>query len=86
MRLLVNYQLISLPIRPKCILLEESCYERSQIRDHYFRNFTVLSFFVDNNKQRPKMDLEKCYHCSVSIEISLYLKVCFSLVTQKINN
>ena len=32
------------------------------------------------------MDLEKCYQCSVNIEISLALKVYFSLVTRKINN
>ena len=32
------------------------------------------------------MNLEKCYQCSVNIEISLDLKVYFSLVTFKINN
>ena len=32
------------------------------------------------------MNLEKCYHCSANIEISLDLKVYFSLVTCKINN
>ena len=32
------------------------------------------------------MNLEKCYQCSVNNEISLYLKVCFCLVTCKINN
>ena len=32
------------------------------------------------------MNLEKCYQCSVNIEISLDLKVYFSLVTCKINN
>ena len=31
------------------------------------------------------MDLEKCYQFSVSIEISLNLKVCFSLETHKFN-
>ena len=32
------------------------------------------------------MNLEKNYQCSVNIEISLDLKVYFSLVTYKINN
>ena len=32
------------------------------------------------------MNLEKSYQCSVNIEISLDLKVYFSLVTYKINN
>ena len=52
----------------------------------YCRNFTVLSSFFDVKKQRPKTNLEKCYQCSVNIEISLDLKICFSLVTYKINN
>ena len=52
----------------------------------YCRNFTVLSSFFDVKKQRPTMNLEKCYQCSVNIEISLDLKVYFSLVTFKINN
>ena len=52
----------------------------------YCRNFTVLSSFFDVKKQRPTMNLEKCYQCRVNIEISMDLKVCFSLVTCKINN
>ena len=52
----------------------------------YCRNFTVLSSFFDVKKQRPTMNLEKCYQYSVNIEISLDLKVYFSLVTCKINN
>ena len=32
------------------------------------------------------MNLEKCYQYCVNIEISMDLKVCFSLVTCKINN
>ena len=32
------------------------------------------------------MNLEKCYQCSAKIEISVNLKVYFSLVTCKINN
>ena len=51
----------------------------------YCRNFTMSSFF-DVKKQRPTMNLEKCYQCSVTIEISPDLKVYFSLVTCKINN
>ena len=52
----------------------------------YCRNFTVLSSFFDVKKQRPIMNLEKCYQCSGNIEISLDLKVYFSVVTCKINN
>ena len=52
----------------------------------YCRNFTVFSSFFDIKKQRPTMNLEKNYQCSVNIEISLDLKVYFSLVTYKINN
>ena len=52
----------------------------------YCRNFIVLSSFIDVKKQRPTMNLEKCYQSSVNIEISLDLKVYFSLVTCKINN
>ena len=52
----------------------------------YCRNFTVLSSFFDVKKQRPKTNLEKCYQCSVNTEISLDLKIYFSLVTCKINN
>ena len=47
----------------------------------YYRNYTALSSFFDIKKQRPKISLEKCYQCcSVSIEISVDLKVCFSIV------
>ena len=52
----------------------------------YCRNFTVLSSFFEVKKQRPTMNLEKCYQCGVNIDISLDLKICFSLVTYKINN
>ena len=52
----------------------------------YCRNFTVLSSFIDVKKQRPTMNLEKCYQCCANIEISLDLKVYFSLKTCKINN
>ena len=50
----------------------------------YCRNFTVLSSFFDVKKQRPTMNLEKS--SQFNIEISLDLKVCFSLVKCKINN
>ena len=55
------------------------------------KNLKILSelhciFFFFRLKKRPKTNLEKCHQCSVSIEISLDLKVCFSLVTYKINN
>ena len=52
----------------------------------YCRNFTALSSFFDVKKQRPKANLEKFYQFSVNTEISLDLKVYFSLVTCKINN
>ena len=52
----------------------------------YCRNFTALSSFFDVKKQRPKTNLEKFYQFSVNTEISLDLKVYFSLVTCKINN
>ena len=52
----------------------------------YCRNFTALSSFFDVKKQRPKTNLEKFYQSSVNTEISLDLKVYFSLVTCKINN
>ena len=52
----------------------------------YCRNFIALSSFFDVKKQRPKTNLEKFYQCSANIEISLDLKIYFSLVTCKINN
>ena len=52
----------------------------------YYRNFTVLPSFIDVKKQRPTMNIEKCYQCSVNAEIYLDLKVYFSLVTCKIIN
>ena len=50
----------------------------------YSRISTLLSSFFDVKKQRPTMNLEKCYKCSVNIEISLDLKICFSLVCVKL--
>ena len=43
--------------------------------------FNVLSSFFDVKKQIPKVDIEQYYQCTVSIGISLNLKVCFSQVT-----
>ena len=77
MRLLVNNQLIPISIQSKSISLEQICY---------CRNFTVLCSFLDVKKERPKTNFEKCYQCNINIEISVDLKVYFSLVTCKINN
>ena len=45
------------------------------------KSYTVLAYFFDIKIQRPKTDLEKCYQCSVSFEISLDFKLYFSLLT-----
>ena len=74
MRLLVNRQLI---LTYSNLILKISMY---------WRNFTVLSSLFEVKKQRPKMNFKKSYQCSVNIEISLDLKVYFSLVTCKISN
>ena len=77
MRLLVNHQLIPIAIQPKSISLEQICYKRSQ-------GIVVTSLhclLFDIKKQRPKTNLEKCYQCSVTIEISLDLKVCLAFNT-----
>ena len=52
----------------------------------YCCNFTLLSSVFNVKKQRPTRNLEKYYQCSVNIEISVDLKVYFSLITCKINN
>ena len=74
MRLLVNHQIIPIAMQPISISLEQICYKRSQ-------GIAVTSLhgllFFNVKRQRPKTNLEKCYQCSVSIEISLDLKVCF---------
>ena len=77
MRLLVNHQLILIAMKPKSISLEQICYKSSQ----GIAVTSVQSFFFDVKKQRRKTNLEKSYQCSVSTEISLNLKLCFSLVT-----
>ena len=49
----------------------------------YCRNFIC---FVFSFWRQKTMNLKKCYQSSVNIEISLDLKVYFSLITCKINN
>ena len=81
MQLLVNNQFILFSIRSKSTSLRKLL----QIILSYFCYFTVISSSFDvqkkktkqNKKRRPKTDLEKCFQCSVSIKISLDLKVCF---------
>ena len=67
MRLLLNHQRYS--------------QKASHLNKSVIKDLKVLSPFYDVKKQRPKMILEKCDQRSVSIEIPLDLKVCFSLVT-----
>ena len=72
----VNHQFTPAIIRCKIISLEQNCYKRSQaiiVTSLYCRPFST------SRKKRPKTDLEKCCQCSVSIEISLDLKISFSL-------
>ena len=77
MQLLVNHQLIPVVIHPKIISFEQICCKRSQ--DIAVTSLHCLLF--STSKSKTKTNLEKCYQCSVSIEISLNLKVCFFLVT-----
>ena len=69
-------------MQPERIFLAQICYKRS----HGITVTYCIIFFFCVEKQRPKTNLEKSYECSVSIEISLDLKVCSSLVSGKINN
>ena len=64
------------------VSLDQTCYKRCQ--GIALTSLHCLLFF-DVKKQRPTTNLEKCYQCSVSIVITLDLKVCFSLVRIKIN-
>ena len=91
MRLLFNLQLIAFSIRPKGISFEQSYCKRSQtiiVTSLLFSmSKNVKNFFFQRQKAKTfKTDLEKCYQCSVSIEISLDLKVYFSQVTYEINS
>ena len=65
MRLLVNHQLIPVPIQSNSISLEQMLLKISI----YCSNFTVLSSLFDVKKQRPTMNLDKYYQFSVNIEI-----------------
>ena len=77
MRLLVNHQLIPIAVWPKSISYEQICYKISL-------GIAVTSvhclLFSMSKKPKPKTNREKCYQRSVSIEICLDLKVCFSLL------
>ena len=81
MQLMVNINLFQSRYSLKASLLSKSVTKDLNVLPY----FTVLSSFFDE-KQKPAMNREKCYQCSVNIEISLDLKVCYSLVTYKINN
>lgn len=76
----LNHQLIPFSVRPKNSSCDQNCCEQFQ---NCCCNFTVLSPFIDFKKQRPQTYLEKCYQYR---ETSLRLKICFSLVTRKIND
>ena len=72
----VNNQLIPIAIRPKSISLEQICHKRSQgivVTSLHCRLF----FDVKKRPKDQKKEPEKSYQCSVSIEISLDLKVFF---------
>ena len=81
MQLLVNINLFQSRYSLKASLLSKSVTKDLNVLPY----FTVLSSFFDE-KQKPTMNFEKCYQCSVNIEISLDLKVSFSLVMCKSNN
>ena len=75
MELLVNYQVTPIAILPKSISLEQICYKRSQ-------GIAVTSLhcflFIDVKKQRPKTNLEKCYHVVLAWKLLLTTKIVFS--------
>ena len=81
MRLLVNHQLIQSRYSLKASLLNKSVTKDLKV----LPQLPVLSSFFDAKKQRPTMNHEKCYQCSVNIEISLDLKAYLSLVTCEID-
>ena len=66
-KLLVDNQLIPLPIRPKSISFEESCYKRSQVKKIAVTLLYCLRFSTSKDKG-PKTDLEKYYKFSASFE------------------
>lgn len=67
MKLLVDNQLIPLPIWPKNISFEESCYKRSQVKKIAVTLLCCLRFSTSKDKG-PKTDLEKYYKFSASFE------------------
>ena len=82
MRLRVNIQFLPFPVRSKSISSEQICYKISPsiaVKSQY------CLLFSTSKKRRPKTKLERCYQCSVSIQIFLDFKVCFCLITCKVN-
>ena len=75
MELLVNNQVTLIAIQSKSISLEQICYKRSQ-------GIAVTSLhcflFVDVKKQRPKTNLEKCYHVVLALKLLWTTKIVFS--------
>ena len=69
MRLLVNHQLVSVMIQPKSISYEQICYKRSQGIAVTSLHCLLFPASKKKQKQRPKTNLEKCYQCSVGIEM-----------------
>ena len=69
MRLLVNHQLIPNAIQPKSMSYEQICYKRSQGIAVTSLHCLLFPASKKKQKQRPKTNLEKCYQCSVGIEI-----------------
>ena len=81
MRLLVNYQLIPIAMQPKRISLEQICYKRSQCIA--VTSLHCLFFSTSINKELKRIS-KSATNVVLSIESSLDLKVCFSLVTYRI--
>ena len=77
MQLLVNHQLTPIAIQPKSISLEQICYKRSQ--GIVVTSQHCLLFLTSKNKHLNES--RKVLPMQSKIEISLDLKVCFSLVT-----
>ena len=68
---------------------QKACfYWRKLLRkiSRYCSSFSGLPSFFEVKKQRHKIDFGKYYRRSVSIEVSLELKVCFPRVTWELNN
>ena len=67
MRLQLNHQFIHSQYGLKASPLNKALFIASCCR-----NFTVLSYF-DVKKQRPKTDIEKCYHYLFNYSFIIYL-------------